>query len=510
MEAIMRLTLATLLLTAQSVSASPTPATTQACTEIKNALPGKVLAPKLLALEYGHEQQQYWSTTLRSVDPACIVQPVDAHDVSVVVKILNKYPSVPFATRSGGHDPNVGHATVQDGVLITMTDMVGATYDAEKHVAYVKPGGEWNDVISDLEPSGVTIAGGRLGLVGVGGLLLGGGLSFLSAQEGLAADNIIGWETVVANGTVVNVDAKANPELAQAMRGSGGQFGIVTKFTVNVHPIGDVWGGFCTYDPAQDTELYAALHQYAGNGSAADPKSAIIFTDLVAAGGLTTKVVYYFYDGPARPTSGPFADFFKIPSLTCLPKTQKYSELLKSNGEPVRLLNARAFFRTVTVPYIPSRPQMYAEIRDKLQSIVSPFLTIPPLIRGVQFSVDFQPLPSIIGTHSAAKGGNAMGLTASDPERIIIILQGAWNLASDDALVYDFGKQITDWLDVQVPKWLDEAGMKKDIYLPLFINDASSDQLVMQSYRGYEKFKALQRSVDPKGLFATRAGGFKY
>lgn len=158
-----RAALVTLLLGASVVFGIPTKATTQACTEIKNALPGKVLAPKLLALEYTYETQQYWSTTLREVDPACIVQPVSAQDVSAVVKILNKYPSVPFATRSGGHDPNVGHATVQDGVLITMTDLAGATYDAANNVAYVKPGGEWNDVIGDLEPSGVTIAGGRLG-----------------------------------------------------------------------------------------------------------------------------------------------------------------------------------------------------------------------------------------------------------------------------------------------------------------------------------------------------------
>jgi FAD/FMN-containing dehydrogenase len=76
---------------------------------------------------------------------------------------LIKYPSVQFATRSGGHDPNVGHSSVADGVLIAMTDMAGATYDAANQIAYVKPGGEWNDVVGDLEPSGVTIAGGRLG-----------------------------------------------------------------------------------------------------------------------------------------------------------------------------------------------------------------------------------------------------------------------------------------------------------------------------------------------------------
>lgn len=139
--------------------------------------------------------------------------------------------------------------------------------------------------------------------------------------------NIIGWETVMANGSIVNVDAATHPDLAQAMRGSVSQFGIVTKFTVNVHPIDEVWGGFCTYSGLQDEKLYEALHEFTGKG-AQDPKAAIIFTDLVLTVNTTTKLVYYFYDGPTRPTSGPFADFFKIPSLLCAPKTQKYSELV--------------------------------------------------------------------------------------------------------------------------------------------------------------------------------------
>lgn len=163
MEGSMRNVFAALLLMSQLSAAAPTQATLQACSDINEALPGKVLTPGLLSLEYDHETQQYWSTTLRAVDPACIVQPNSAEDIAIVVNTLNKYPSVNFATRSGGHDPNVGHATAQDGVLIAMTDMVGATYDSSKKVAYVKPGGEWNDVIGDLEPSGVTIAGGRLG-----------------------------------------------------------------------------------------------------------------------------------------------------------------------------------------------------------------------------------------------------------------------------------------------------------------------------------------------------------
>jgi len=422
---------------------------------------------------------------------------------------LNKYPTVKLATRSGGHDPNKQHAAVQDGVLIAMTNLVGATYDAAEDVAYVRPGGEWNDVIGDLEKSGVAIAGGRLGLVGVAGLLLGGGLSFLGAQEGLAADNIIEWETVMANGSVVNVNAAKHPDLAQAMRGSGSQFGIVTQFKTKVHHMGDVWGGSCVFDDSKSDALYAALHNFMAHG-AEDPKAAIILTDLVVAAGIKTKILFSFYDNPKPPTSGPFADFFKIVNPLCLPKTQKYSELLKANGEPVRLLNARAFFRTYTVPYIASRPQMYKEIRDKLAELTGIFLNTLPVVRAIQFSVDFQPLPSRFGKMSESKGGNAMGLSSSDPDRIILIYQGAWNLPTDDALAFGIARELTAWLDKVVPQWIAEAGMPSDMYMPLFINDAMWDQPVFQSYKDYNKFKALQKSVDPKGLWSTRAGGFKY
>jgi hypothetical protein len=65
-------------------------------------------------------------------------------------------------------------------------------------------------------------------------------------------------------------------------------------------------------------------------------------------------------------------------------------------------------------------------------------------------------------------------------------------------------------LDKVVPQWIAEAGMPTDMYMPLFLNDAMWDQPVMQSYKDYEKFKTLQKSVDPNGLWSTRAGGFKY
>lgn len=133
----------------------------------------------------------------------------------------------------------------------------------------------------------------------------------------------------MANGSVVNVNTATYPDLAQAMRGSGGQFGIVTQFKAKVHHIGDIWGGSCVYDVTKEDELYAALHNFVGHG-AEDPKAAIIFSDLVLAAGVKTKLIFYFYDNATPPTSGPFADFFKDLNLTCMPRTQKYSELVGS------------------------------------------------------------------------------------------------------------------------------------------------------------------------------------
>jgi FAD/FMN-containing dehydrogenase len=110
----------------------------------------------------------YWSVALRTEKPACMILPRDANEVATVVQILNKYPDVRFAVKSGGHSPNPGHATAKDGVLISTAEMKGATYNPGTGYAYVKPGGEWNDVIGSLDEQGVTILGGRLGKEHIG------------------------------------------------------------------------------------------------------------------------------------------------------------------------------------------------------------------------------------------------------------------------------------------------------------------------------------------------------
>lgn len=229
-------------------AATPTPsleareassaAAVAACSGIKSALGSKVYLSG--DSQYASEQSNYWNAARRADKPACIVLPTSTTEVQKVVKVLKKYPNAYYAVKSGGHDPNPYHSSIDGGVLISLFQLAGATYDSKKGVAYVKPGGRWSDVIGDLAPSGYAVTGGRLGLVGVGGYITGGGLSFLSAQVGLAADTVQDFEVVFANGTVGNVNAASNPNLFRAMKGSTNQFGIVTQFTMKAIPIGQV------------------------------------------------------------------------------------------------------------------------------------------------------------------------------------------------------------------------------------------------------------------------------
>ncbi|KAM5345972.1 hypothetical protein ACJ41O_011833 [Fusarium nematophilum] len=437
-------TLTILLALGGIATAAPSRATTKACNDISDSLPKRVSFP--VSTAFFSESNEYWSTVLRSARPACIVFPKSAQDVSTAVTILNQYPSVKFTAKSGGHDPNLGHATVADGVLISMRDMVGASYDSQKNIAHVKPGGEWNDVISSLAEDGVTVVGGRLGLVGVGGFLLQGGISFLSAQYGLAADNIVGWEMVAANGTIVNVNVEDYPDLAVALKGSGSQFGIVTRFDVLAHKIGKVWGGMRIYNGDKKDQIFKALHDFVPYSNE-DSKGAIIVTNIFAVGSTELFIVFYFYDGEKPPTSGPFADLLKLDSILDQTSTQTYAKL---------------------------------------------------------------PLPSIVGKHSQDRGGNAMGLSGTDGNRLILELQCAWTNKADDEVLPAITRDLTAWVETRIPVWLDGEDASNERYLPLFMNDAMSDQNVTGSYRDYVKFKGLQMQNDPDGTLRTRVGGFKY
>lgn len=148
---------------------------------------------------------------------------------------------------------------------------------------------------------------------------------------------------------------------------------------------------------------------------------------------------------------------------------------------------------------------MYDEISNKFTDLVEEHLK-NPLRLTAQCSIDVQPFPAIIGKHSEDRGGNAMGISGDDIDRILLEIQCSWSSDKDDEIFHDVSRELVEWLETKVPEWT----KGEEYYLPLLMNDAAGDQNVTGGYRDYGKFKAMQAEMDPEGFFRERGGGFVY
>ena len=144
-------------------AAAPTADTQAACAALKAAHPAALAYPTDPAFAGG---RAYWSGTARDAGtPACIFFPASAQAVSDGVAALLRYPSVPFAMKSGGHSPNPGHNNVDGGVLFAFSGMASTAISADQQTADVGPGARWQEVITALEPYGKAVVGGRVGML---------------------------------------------------------------------------------------------------------------------------------------------------------------------------------------------------------------------------------------------------------------------------------------------------------------------------------------------------------
>lgn len=209
------------------------------CSSVTNL--SNVHIERIPSIEYLDEQNNYWSTGCGALKPSCILYPSSAKEVATIVEILNENNEM-FAVKSGGHNANNGFASVQGGPLISTKYLNEVLFDPSSMTVRVGPGNDWQDVQEAIKNDGVAVVGGRIGEVGVGGYVVGGGLSFLSAEYGWAANNIVEYEVVLANATIVTASNTSHPDLYRALKGGGNAYGIVTSYTMVAHPQGEVSG----------------------------------------------------------------------------------------------------------------------------------------------------------------------------------------------------------------------------------------------------------------------------
>ena len=168
--------------------------------------------------------------------PSIITRCRDAKDVVAAVK-LARARDLPIAIRAGGHNV-AGHAVCDNGLMIDLSLMRNVTVDADKRIASVEGGALWRDVDAACQAHGLATPGGLISDTGVAGLTLSGGIGWLRAKHGLSIDNLVAADVITADGTLVHTNADENPELLWALKGGGGNFGVVVRFEFTLHPIG--------------------------------------------------------------------------------------------------------------------------------------------------------------------------------------------------------------------------------------------------------------------------------
>ena len=181
--------------------------------------------------------------------PALIAQCRGVADIADAVKLARKL-RLEIAVRGGGHNV-AGRGTIDGGLLIELSLMKGVHVDPGKRVARVEGGALWREVNRETQVHGLATTGGIIGSTGVAGLTLGGGLGWLMAKHGMALDNVLSVEVVTADGTVRRAAADENPDLFWAVRGGGGNFGVVASFEFQLHPVGPMITGGLVAHPIE-------------------------------------------------------------------------------------------------------------------------------------------------------------------------------------------------------------------------------------------------------------------
>src|SRR5918994_7624670 len=229
----------------------------EAIARIKGTIKGRVLTPDDPNYD---EARQIWNAMIDR-RPAVIVQP-EAADVEPAIQFARDN-ALEISVRGAGHNI-AGNAVCNGGMMIDFSNMRSVRVDAGKKRAYVGPGATLADLDNATQQHGLATPVGINSTTGIAGLTLGGGFGWLTRKHGMTIDNLISAEVVTADGKRLRASEKDNTELFWALRGGGGNFGVVTEFEFALHPVGpQILAGLIVFPFAQAKQVLTGYRQFA-------------------------------------------------------------------------------------------------------------------------------------------------------------------------------------------------------------------------------------------------------
>ncbi|KAJ5436959.1 FAD-binding type 2 [Penicillium cf. griseofulvum] len=453
-----------------------------------------VFGPKVSAQNsdgYNTFTSSFWSVQQEEVLPRCVFRPTKNFEVSTAV-LLARLTGCEFAVRSGGHAAFTGASSAPGGISIWFKDMKAVTLNEDKTVASIGPGNNWLTTYSALEPYGLAVVGGRASSIGVGGFVLGGGISYHSNLYGWSNDNVQSFEVVTASGLIVTASATHFPDLYWALRGGGSNFGLVTKYNLYTIPSEKMYGGARIF---LQTEFPAVIKAFinVANNATVDPNAQqyVAFLSTQGMNLATAELTYLKND--ANPEI--FKEFRNISAIAD-------SSSAKTLVEYVEYLEAENPFHHREV-YWP----ISAALDEKFANwIVELFFSLTPQmanIAGAQPVLIYQAITEPMLKNMINYGGNPLGLADATGPVHLLHVAFMWDQGSDDNTVYAF---VNNFLE----KVLAEAKVRGLFNEYIYMNYASMFQDVVSGYGAANKnqLKNIAQKYDPRGVYQTLQPGY--
>ncbi|KAK0747391.1 hypothetical protein B0T21DRAFT_379454 [Apiosordaria backusii] len=456
----------------------------------------KVLLPG--SSGYNTSLSSYFTPQASSVHPLCFVTPQTVADVSTVVTSLTKRSPCKFAVRSGGHMWFPGASNEPAGVTVDLRALNSVNLSPNHASVSVGVGATWDAVYKRLDPLGLSVAGGRVAGVGVGGLTLGGGVSFFSPRQGWTCNQATSFQVVLANGSVVVASRDRHFDLWWGLRGGSNNFGIVTKIELATFKQGLLWS-IMTFNPLsvvnKQAKIYANL---AASENYDENASFLTGWGYSAAEGLTVALNQLVYTRPSGSVTPAFyRELLNFPTVfNATPVVANMSTL--AHQGVVNTPPQAARYLTVTTTFAPTEAmilEVYKAFNASLRLVQN--------LTDVTWAMNIEPLPPQI----YARGGvdNALGLANRRGTLAIGLLSPSWPDQSQDEQIYAAARVLMG--DVE------SRAKRLGVYDPyIYLNYAAPWQNVIASYgkASVSRLQKLRTAVDPRKVFTHQVtGGFK-
>ncbi|KAJ3800875.1 hypothetical protein GGU11DRAFT_742095 [Lentinula aff. detonsa] len=466
------------------------------CNALSSLLPGQVFWPS--SGPYIAQQSSYYSGEQATMTPACRVSPESTFDVSRILEFASAR-KCHFAVRTGGHMAWTGASNIgSEGFAIDMQRVKGVELLENKSVVSFGAGSRWRDVYALLQPENLTTVGGRVGDVGVGGFLLGGGIGFLSAEHGFGSDNVINYEVVLANGSVINANREQHSNLYWALKLGSTNFGIVTRFDMLTFPQGLVWGGSQFFAIKDAPVLLERLVTFTEK-LATDPKG---FFGLSLAWNPEAKdYIIWTLQTYLQPEPYPalWSDFVSLTPLVDMMGIKSLVDITEEFQEADPGKRGRSRWLSMTYK---ANAQFHLDLHAKGIELFEPYHDHA----GVHWAVSVQPIPARFATVAAENGGNPTCLRESDGDLWVMLITTDWLDPSDDNIMNTNAEALLTWAE--------NEAQRRDLFSPfIYMNYASGSESVMARSTNHETLKKMiqvKKTYDPQDSFdALWHGGFK-